>query len=50
MSQMGRSKGRSQRTYENKCKKLEVLYNRCPKIQAKYSLAEWLSKIKQPSK
>ena len=49
---MGRkelSKGRSLKTFENKRRRLEKLYNRCPKIRAKYKLEDLLSKIKKPN-
>jgi hypothetical protein len=29
---------------------IRKIWNNCPKIQAKYTLEQWLSKIKQPTK
>ena len=41
-------KKRSLSCYQKKCQKLEKLWNNCPKIQAKYTIEQWLSKIKKP--
>ena len=46
----GIGKKRTLHTYENKVAKLERVYRSCPKIQAKYSFEEWISKIKKPTK
>ena len=51
MSSRGRKKkSRSQRTYDIKCTKLEAQWIRCPKIQKKFTLEQWLSQVKQPTK
>ena len=50
MGKKGLSKGRSMKTFENKRRRLEKLYNRCPKIREKYKLEDLLSKIKKPNK
>ncbi len=44
----GTKKGRSLSTYNKKIYRLKKLYNVCPKIQAKYSLDDWLSKVTKP--
>lgn len=44
-----RTKGRSQHTYEKKIDKLSKVYYECPKIQAKYTIEQWLSQIKKPT-
>jgi hypothetical protein len=36
--------------YEHKKHKLTKKWKRCPKIQSKYSLEEWLKQIKLPNK
>jgi len=40
-------KKRSQSCYDKKCKKLEKVYSNCPKIREKYTLEQWLSKVKK---
>lgn len=40
-------KGRKIETYTKKKARLGRMYNRCPKIQKKYTLQQWLSKIKE---
>ena len=49
MGRKGRLKGRSYRTHQNKKKRLEKLYNKSKKLQAKYTLEEWIGKIKEPN-
>ena len=47
---MGRPKGRSGQTVENKKRELIKQYNKCKKLQQRKTLLEWLKQIKEPNK